>query len=241
MWDKISQSIFFKSLVDALRQAWEWLHTVIMNSLMPAFRELWRVISEDLWPQIQNLWKALEPFKPFLEILGAIIAGVVVVAIIAMAAALSGILIIVAKVLEAITGLAEMLVRAAARKIQDFTTFVMKLVDAFKGLFEWVNKVWQKLQDFTSSGASLNPFSSSFKLPFVGRAGGGPVDAGQSYIVGEHGPEIITAGANGFVTPLGANGGGNVVVHIQNYIGTQEFSRQIGNDLANILKMNKRL
>ena len=33
------------------------------------------------------------------------------------------------------------------------------------------------------------------------RASGGPVSAGGSYIVGERGPEMLTMGGNGYVTP----------------------------------------
>ncbi len=35
------------------------------------------------------------------------------------------------------------------------------------------------------------------------RASGGPVQSGRSYWVGENGPEIVTVGANGYVTPAG--------------------------------------
>lgn len=33
------------------------------------------------------------------------------------------------------------------------------------------------------------------------RATGGPVSGGKSYLVGERGPEIITPGVSGYVTP----------------------------------------
>jgi len=43
------------------------------------------------------------------------------------------------------------------------------------------------------------------------RADGGPVAAGQSYLVGEKGPELFTPGASGSITPNSALGGGLVV------------------------------
>lgn len=46
------------------------------------------------------------------------------------------------------------------------------------------------------------------------RAGGGPIDPGQPTLVGEEGPEIITAGRSGYVHPnsaLGGLGGGRVI------------------------------
>lgn len=45
-----------------------------------------------------------------------------------------------------------------------------------------------------------------------GRATGGPITTGQSYLVGEKGPEIITAGANARVIPNHQIGGGTTVV-----------------------------
>lgn len=41
------------------------------------------------------------------------------------------------------------------------------------------------------------------------RAGGGPISRGSTYMVGEKGPELITAGRSGYVNKAGA-GGGNV-------------------------------
>lgn len=37
--------------------------------------------------------------------------------------------------------------------------------------------------------------------PYGGRAAGGAVSAGRSYLVGEHGPEVLTMGAQGYITP----------------------------------------
>ena len=41
-----------------------------------------------------------------------------------------------------------------------------------------------------------------------GKAKGGLVSAGKSYIVGEKGPEILTMGGKGFITPNNQMGGG---------------------------------
>lgn len=42
---------------------------------------------------------------------------------------------------------------------------------------------------------------------FPGRASGGNIDPGKFYVVGEHGPELLGAGAAGYVTPLQAPSG----------------------------------
>ncbi|HRP26499.1 hypothetical protein, partial [Thauera sp.] len=47
-----------------------------------------------------------------------------------------------------------------------------------------------------------------------GRASGGPVRAGTSYLVGERGPEIFTPRASGTITPNGAGGAVDVRVYV---------------------------
>ena len=57
-------------------------------------------------------------------------------------------------------------------------------------------------------GGGLGSIITAFGQNFAGgRAGGGPVKGGRSYIVGEQGPEIVTMGGNGSVTPNSALGG----------------------------------
>lgn len=53
-------------------------------------------------------------------------------------------------------------------------------------------------------GSVLNAGSSGFDLSFGGaRAGGGPVSAGKTYLVGEKGPELFTAPSDGNIVPNG--------------------------------------
>ena len=50
---------------------------------------------------------------------------------------------------------------------------------------------------------------------FPGKANGGPVKGGGSYIVGERGPEMFSPGVSGMITPNHALGGStNVVVNV---------------------------
>jgi hypothetical protein len=68
----------------------------------------------------------------------------------------------------------------------------------------------------TSSGGGIGGFFSGIisgiggffsNLFGGGKAAGGPVMAGRSYLVGEHGPEILRMGSNGFITPNAVMGG----------------------------------
>jgi SLT domain-containing protein len=53
--------------------------------------------------------------------------------------------------------------------------------------------------------AQINAIKSQ---QYTGRALGGPVTGGRSYIVGEQGPEVYTPGAAGNITPNNQLGGG---------------------------------
>jgi phage-related minor tail protein len=65
-----------------------------------------------------------------------------------------------------------------------------------------------------------NPFTT--KTGLEGRASGGPVIGGTSYLVGERGPELFTPSRSGMITPNGATvGAGNVKVIVNNNTGTR--------------------
>jgi len=47
-----------------------------------------------------------------------------------------------------------------------------------------------------------------------GKAMGGPVIGGTSYIVGERGPELFTPNTSGMITPNNRMGGGNTTINL---------------------------
>ena len=65
-----------------------------------------------------------------------------------------------------------------------------------------------------------------------GRASGGPVRAGQTYLVGEKGPELLTMGSNrGFITPNNKiGGGGDNTTNIVNVSVDASGSQVAGNN-----------
>ncbi len=71
-----------------------------------------------------------------------------------------------------------------------------------------------------------------------GRAGGGPVLAGRSYMVGESGPEMITMGGGGYVTNTAAlrsavaGGGGGVVFNVDARGAVEGVAEQIQRAIA---------
>lgn len=61
-----------------------------------------------------------------------------------------------------------------------------------------------------------NVLTSALTSAFGGaRAGGGPVDMGRSYLVGERGPELFVPGASGAIVPNGRAAGGGITINVQ--------------------------
>jgi lambda family phage tail tape measure protein len=65
-----------------------------------------------------------------------------------------------------------------------------------------------------------------------GKAAGGPVTGGTTYLVGERGPELFMPGRNGTIVPNGAMGGTNVTVNVDaggtSVEGDQAQAKQLG-------------
>lgn len=70
------------------------------------------------------------------------------------------------------------------------------------------------------------------KLFGGGRASGGTVQGGRSYVVGERGPELFTPGRTGSIAPNSAMGGANVTVNVDasgsNVEGNADQASQLG-------------
>ena len=60
------------------------------------------------------------------------------------------------------------------------------------------------------------------------RAAGGPVSAGSTYLVGERGPELLTMGGNGYVTPNNAISGGGGDVYLDGYLVGRILDERLG-------------
>lgn len=72
---------------------------------------------------------------------------------------------------------------------------------------------FRNLMDAVSmSGQLLANFGKLILGPLAPKANGGPVSGGQSYLVGEKGPEIFTPGVGGNITPNNKMGGGGASI-----------------------------
>lgn len=86
----------------------------------------------------------------------------------------------------------------------------------------------------TSSFVPQGGWSNFGSVDFGGKkAGGGPVSGGQSYLVGEKGPELFVPRSHGNIVPNNAMGGTNIVVNVDASGSSAEADgdeqRQLGN------------
>lgn len=125
-----------------------------------------------------------------------------------------------------------------------FETIVLRSEDAGDALSKLLNGFASELARGAFSGLNTAIFGKGGIGAVVaglfggGRAGGGPVMGGRSYMVGEAGPEMITMGGNGYVTSTSAlrsavaGGGGGVVFNVDARGATEGVAAQIQRAIA---------
>ena len=90
--------------------------------------------------------------------------------------------------------------------------------DAFRDMASAVIKELYRIYVVKKITGMVTGFLGGSEVPlFGGKANGGPVAAGGSYLVGERGPEIFTPSTSGSITPNSKSGGaGSGVTVVQN-------------------------
>lgn len=123
----------------------------------------------------------------------------------------------------------------ATAAIQTFADALNKVADAINT----IQSAYAKAKDALSFLEPVNNVIKSFIGPqrLLGppqlpkRALGGPVSNGQSYLVGERGPEMFTPSVGGRITPNG--GGGQTIININGVIDAESARRSIEKLLQN--------
>jgi hypothetical protein len=112
------------------------------------------------------------------------------------------------------------------------------VIDLFATLVDLVNKAFNAIKaivNFIKNNPVTQFIGGALETAFGGgRANGGPVAGGTSYLVGERGPEIFTPRSNGSIIPNGAMGGGTVInLNVSGAIDPEGTARTIINVLNN--------
>lgn len=74
-----------------------------------------------------------------------------------------------------------------------------------------------------------------------GRAFGGPVVGGRSYMVGERGPELFVPSSSGTIVPNSRVGGAGVVVNVTVNAGIGTSGSQVGQEIVDVLRQYTRV
>ncbi len=120
--------------------------------------------------------------------------------------------------------------------------------DAIKGLITGTQSLNDSLRNVLNNMANaflnfglFGNFGGTFEkgaglLGGLFKAKGGPVKGGNSYIVGERGPEMFSPGVSGTITPNHALGGStNIVVNVDASGSSVEGDEQQGRQLGNVI------
>ena len=98
----------------------------------------------------------------------------------------------------------------------NLVNIISSAINGIKTLISLVSNI-----NLGSIASRLNPFGG-------GRASGGSVMSGTSYLVGERGAELFTPSSNGTITPNSALGGGNTYnITVNGALDGESVSRQI--------------
>ena len=232
--------------------------TQLWTHLKGVLTDLWATFEKQLRPAIDELWIALQPLMPYLEALGQVVAGMLVVALHALIAALR---ILGTLFIAVLTGLANFVtfitdtavfafrtlqnaveflaavftgdwggaIEAVKNQIEDLIDWVENLIDMFKRAIDLAKEIGGGAIDFISQ-----------VLP--GRAAGGPVVGGLPHMVGENGPEVFVPRSSGTIIPNGQIAGagmGGLNITIYGDVTGEEIVDKVGRVLMG--EINQRI
>jgi len=102
------------------------------------------------------------------------------------------------------------------------------VIGFFSSLVNIIDRAYNAIVSFVNFVRN-NPVTKTIGGVFGGgRAAGGPVSAGTTYLVGENGPELFTSSTSGNIIPNGAMGGGNTInITVNGALDTEGTARTI--------------
>jgi hypothetical protein len=108
------------------------------------------------------------------------------------------------------------------------------IINIFAQLVSGINAAVNAVRALASAlansvvGRAVSGIASGLGSVFGGgRALGGPVTSGTSYLVGERGPEIFTPSSNGKIIPNNAMGGNTINITVNGALDSESTARQI--------------
>lgn len=122
-------------------------------------------------------------------------------------------------------------------------TFDYIVENPIQSAIDAVQKLISLLEEASGLGIAKKAIGKVTDI-FKGKATGGGVQVGQSYMVGEKGPEIFTPSSNGSITPnykLAGAGGMNITLNISGQVLDDGFVEKVGDKLIQVFKRKNRI
>lgn len=164
---------FNENVLPILKTVFEWV-----QQNMPIFKETFMTIFDSIWTVVNNVWELFELLLlPILKALFTWVDG-----------NMDTIGDVVGGVFEGI-----------ATIIENTIGVIEDVIDVLKDAYDWANKAIKKIGEASGKRAAEREKQSEsgfFDVKGM-RANGGPVKAGESYIVGEREPELFVPNTNG--------------------------------------------
>ena len=242
---------FFGSLGAAVKDAAMKFEqqTGIVAQLKDAFGRLWETIQNSLMPALGKLWEAMQPLMPLFEAFGKFLAAVLIVSL----KILIEVLTLVAQwLIEIVAKLAEF----SAEVLNNLKPGIELLTAAFNKIGEAIQWVISKFNGMKDAAyAALAAAQSALsKIPGIGslvgtppgKADGGAVTAGKTYMVGERGPELFVPGSSGNIVPNHELGGSMSVsimeganVNVRSDADIRAIADQVATQLARTMQAQR--
>jgi phage-related protein len=211
-------------LGENLLPALDNLVTFFQDYLIPVFKAYWEFISKTLIPGIVNF------FEPALAGISKAF-GSVSKSLQNNKEKLKPLFDLFQEFFEfASKYLAPFLGTVLGKAFQVLGSVISGIITIFANLVNIISSAINGIQTLISLVSNINLGSIASRLnPFGGgRASGGSVMSGTSYLVGERGAELFTPSSNGTITPNSALGGGNTYnITVNGALDGESVSRQI--------------
>jgi len=206
----------------------------IVGALIPAFIGLATTLFTTIIPALAAMALALAPYIIGGAIIGGIVAGVYWV--------ITHWDLVKMKTIEVWTSIKTFFSSIWENIKITFDNAINWILDKLTPFFNAVDKVRSAASSVGAAWTNL-PANLGFS---GGKAIGGPVSAGSTYLVGERGPELFTPSTSGSIIPNNKLGGRSIVINISgNNIngagGVKELADAIGKHLVNTLGLNNQI
>jgi len=201
----------------------------VITILKTSWDNVVMVFKMELMPQLQKLYEALQPLMPFIQVFAQVIGVILYGAIIAVVKAIEFLVIgLTAGLTNAIT--------VANNFIDTFKGYWDGLTSTISTVINYIDTLIEKIQKLNFIKSASNAISNLLGFG-GGRAVGGSVSGGISYLVGERGPELFVPSSGGSIIPNNKLGGGITINITGNTLLDNRAAEKIGDIIVNKLGM----